>query len=58
MGDIIGYITANWVAIVAALWLIEQAMRAISILTPWKWDDNIVKVLHKILTSFFPKRVT
>ena len=55
---IIAYVQANWVAIVAALWLIEQAMRAISELTPWKWDDNLVKVLTNALQRFFPKRVT
>lgn len=55
MGDIISYIQANWVQLVAALWLLEQAMRAVSELTPWQWDDNIVKVISKILKSFFPK---
>ncbi len=56
MGSLVAYIQANWVQIVAALWLLEQTLRAISILTPWKWDDNIVKVIHKILSSFFPTR--
>lgn len=54
---IIAYVQANWVAIVAALWLIEQAMRAVSKLTPWKFDDNITNFLTNILTRFFPKRV-
>ena len=58
MSDIINYITVHWVQIVATLWLIEQALRAISELTPFKWDDNLVKVLSKILKSFFPKRVS
>ena len=56
MSGIITWVTTNWVALVAALWLIEQAMRAISILTPWKWDDNLVKVFCGILQKFFPKR--
>jgi hypothetical protein len=54
--QIIAYVQGNWVSIVATLWLIEQAMRAISILTPWKWDDNLVKVLANVLTRFFPKK--
>jgi len=56
MGSIIEYIQTNWVQLVAGLWLLEQLLRLISELTPWKWDDNIVKVLSKILKSFFPKR--
>jgi len=56
MNGIINWITTNWVQLVAALWLIEQLLRAISELTPWKWDDNLVKVLAKILKSFFPKK--
>lgn len=58
MGAVIAYIQSHWIQIVAALWLIEQALRAISELTPWKWDDNIVKVIAKILKSFFPNKVT
>jgi len=56
MGNIITFVTENWVAIVAALWLIEQAMRAISELTPWKFDDNITAWLTKILKMFFPQK--
>jgi len=56
MNGIINWITTNWVQLVATLWLIEQLLRVISELTPWKWDDNIVKVLAKILKSFFPKK--
>lgn len=58
MADIMLWLKANWVALVAALWLLEQTLRAISILTPWKWDDNLVKILTNILQAFFPKRVT
>ena len=39
---------------VAALWLLEQAIRAISVLTPWKWDDNLVEILAKALKTLFP----
>ena len=56
MGQVIEYFQQNWVAIVAALWLIEQALRAVSELTPWKWDDNLVKILAKVLKQFFPKK--
>ncbi len=54
--EIVTYVQANWVAIVAALWLAEQALRAVSELTPWKWDDNIVKIIAKILRSVAPKK--
>ena len=50
------YIANNWVKIGVALWLVEQGLRAVSELTPWKWDDNIVKVIAKIIKSIFPKK--
>lgn len=56
MGTIIEWIKNNWVELVATLWIIEQALRAISELTPWKWDDNLVKVLSNALKAFFPKK--
>jgi len=46
----------NWVQIVAGLWALEQLLRIISPLTPWKWDDNIVSIFGKILQQFFPKK--
>ncbi len=55
--QIISYVQAHWVEIVAILWLIEQTLRAISELTSWKWDDNLVKILSKVLKQFFPKKV-
>jgi hypothetical protein len=54
--QIVNYIMTNWVKIVAALWLVEQVLRVISEMTPWKWDDNIAKVFTGILKKFFPKR--
>ena len=56
MDLIVKWITANWVQLVAGLWLLEQLLRLLSEMTPWKWDDNIVKVLSSILKAFFPKR--
>ena len=56
MNGIIVWVTDNWVALVAALWLVEKALTAVSELTPWKWDDNIAKILTKVLKSFFPEK--
>ena len=56
MGTLWAWIQANWIPLGVALWFLEQALRAISILTPWKWDDNIVKILANILRAFFPKK--
>lgn len=39
---------APWIA---AGWLLEKALEAISVLTPWKWDDNIGVLLAKILKA-------
>ena len=50
INSIIAFVTSDTVIKwVAALWLLEQALRAISELTVWKWDDNLVKILSKIL---------
>ena len=46
---------AHWVEVAAGLWLLEQALRTLSKVTPWTWDDNLVDVLAKILSSIFPK---
>lgn len=56
MGDLITWIQTNWVQVVAGLWAIEQVLRIISPLTPWKWDDNLVSMLGKLLQKFFPKK--
>ena len=55
--QIITAIKVNWVEIGVALWLLEQAMRAISKLTPWKWDDNLVDVIANAIGRLFPKKI-
>lgn len=40
---------------VAILWAIDQLLKVVSPLTPWKVDDNISDMLGKLLTRFFPK---
>ena len=52
MDNIIAMVTSiltNLVPWVAALWLLEKALEAIAVLTPWKWDDNVGVILAKIL---------
>jgi len=53
---IIDWLQGNWVQLGVTLWLIEQAMRAISRITPWEWDDNLVDVLADILSKIFPHK--
>ena len=55
--QIITAIKVNWVEIGVALWLLEQAMRAISKFTPWKWDDNLVDVIANAIGRLFPKKI-
>ena len=40
----------------AGAWLLEQALRVLSKITPWTWDDNLVDVLAGILSKIFPKK--
>ena len=41
---------------VAVLWAIDQLLKVIAPLTPWKVDDNISDMLGKLLSKFFPKK--
>jgi hypothetical protein len=50
------FIAAHWVEIGVALWLLEQALRILSKITPWKWDDNLVNVIENILKALFPRK--
>lgn len=54
--NIVQFFQTNWVELAAGLWLIEQALRVLSKITPWTWDDNLVDVLAKILGQVFPKK--
>jgi len=53
---IIAFVQTNWVAMVAALWALEQFLRIIAPLTPWDWDDNIVTMFGSLLAKWFPKK--
>ena len=52
----ITYVQLHWVEIGVSLWLVEQAMRAVSKLTPWVWDDNLVDVFTNAIAKLFPKK--
>ena len=54
MGGVLAWIQANWIALIAAVVAIEHAIRLISKLTPWTWDDNIADWLAKLLKIFIP----
>lgn len=61
MDNIIGNVLVflgNLTPWVAALWLLEKALEAISVLTPWKWDDNVGVILAKILKFIEEKILT
>jgi len=54
--EVMQWLNLHWVELAAGLWLLEQALRTLSKITPWKWDDNLVDVIAKILQSIFPKK--
>lgn len=41
---------------VAILWAIDQLLKVVSPLTPWKIDDNLSDILGNLLSRFFPKK--
>lgn len=53
---IVQWFSVNWVELGAAIVLIERGLTALSKLTPWEWDDNLVEVLSKITSSIFKKK--
>ena len=55
---VMDFFAQNWVQIGVSLWLIEQALRILSKITPWTWDDNLVDVMAKVLGALFPKKVS
>ena len=52
------FLRLHWVELGVGLWLLEQGLRILSKITPWKWDDNLVDVFANILSSVFPKKPT
>ena len=49
------WLQANWVSIVALLWVIDQGLKIVAAWTKNKVDDNISDILGKVLTTFFRK---
>ena len=44
------------VKFVAGWFLVEKTLIAIAEFTKWKWDDNLVKLLGKIVRSILPEK--
>lgn len=55
MEAIFSFITNHGVELVAILWTIDQLLKLVSKLTPWKWDDNLSDILGDLLAKFFRK---
>lgn len=55
MENIIAWFTTNWVNVVAALWTVDQFLKIVAPLTPWKMDDNVADWVGRFLKQFFPK---
>lgn len=50
------WLQANWVTVVAGLYVIDNVLDFVSPLTPWKWDDTVASWLGSMLAKFFPKK--
>lgn len=53
--DFVANIGTHIAPYVAVLWAIDQLLKVIAPLTPWKTDDNISDFLGKLLAKLFPK---
>ena len=49
------WIQSHWITIVATVSTIDQLLKLVSKLTPFKWDDNVADMLGGLLAKFFPK---
>jgi len=61
MGETVtALVSLDWVKIAALIVLVEKALTIISELTPWKWDDNLAKIVTKlvkgIIQPLIPKK--
>lgn len=54
--NLLGDLGSKMAPYVAILWSIDQLLKVVSPLTPWKLDDNISDMLSKLLSRFFPKK--
>lgn len=54
--DIIGFLKDNYLNIIAVLWSVDQLLKVVAPLTPWKFDDNVADILGKLLASFGKKK--
>lgn len=52
------WIKDNWIALIAAIVAFEHAIRLVSKITPWKWDDNIADWIAKLINIFKPNQPT
>ena len=50
----ITWVASHTVQFAAVGWAIEKLLEVVSVLTPWKWDDNLGVLLAKILQKFAP----
>ena len=48
MDDFLGFVIENWASIAAAIGGLITVLGLIADLTPWKWDNQAVKVARKI----------
>lgn len=56
MTELISWVTLHGVELVAILWTTEKLLTLVAELTPWKWDDNLAKIVANVVKSVFPKK--
>ena len=56
MDNIVQFLQANYLNIIAVLWSIDQLLKVVAPLTPWKVDDNVADILGKLLARFGGKK--
>lgn len=50
------WLQGHYIDIMAVLWSVDQLLKTVAPLTPWKMDDNVADWVGKTLARFLPKK--
>ncbi len=54
--SIVQWFTNHWVELGAGIVLVNSGLLMIAELTPWKWDDNVVRIISNMIKQLFPEK--
>jgi len=52
---VIEWVKANWVGVLAVIGGVDVILGVVVSWTPFKWDDNVYEIVHKIFKKLLGK---